>query len=247
MESIERIKQFLSVSHGYGDGDGYDYGSGSGSGSGSGDGDGSGYGYGSGDGSGYDYCDGYDYGDGDGDGDGDDDGYGYGDLKCYNGQPVYYIDDTPTLIERIHNNYAKGYIIGDDLTLQPCYVAKIDNSFAHGETLKEAVRDAQNKALEDMPEDERIDKFCELFKTLDETHTVQEFYDWHHILTGSCEMGRTEFCKARGLDMGQKVSVYYFLDITENAYGGEIIRKVRERYGKMDKRASAEEQAQAVR
>ena len=227
MESIERIKQFLSVSHG----NGY------GSGSGSGDGYGYGSGYGSGSGDGYGY--GYDHGDGD--------GYGYGDLKCYNGQPVYYIDDTPTLIERIHNNYAKGYIIGDDLTLRPCYVAKIDNSFAHGETLKEAVRDAQNKALEDMPEDERIDKFCELFKTLDETHTVQEFYDWHHILTGSCEMGRTEFCKARGLDMGQKVSVYYFLDITENAYGGSIIRKVRERYGKMDKRASAEEQAQAVR
>ena len=232
MESIERIKQFLSVSHGYGSGYGYGdgygngYGSGSGSGSGSGYGSGSGSGYGSGSGSvaGHGYGYGHGYGSGD--------GHGYGGLKCYNGQPVYYIDDTPTLIERIHSNYAKGYIVGDDLTLRPCYIVKIDDSFAHGETLKEAVRDAQRKALEDMDEDERIDKFCEQFKTLDEIHTVQEFYDWHHILTGSCNMGRAEFCKARGLDMGQRVSVDYFLDITKNAYGGEIITKVRERYGK---------------
>ena len=42
METVTRIKDFLSVSSGYGDGDGSGYGSGYG------DGDGSGYGYGSG-------------------------------------------------------------------------------------------------------------------------------------------------------------------------------------------------------
>ena len=230
MEALEnKIKKFLAIDVGYG--------SGSGSGDGSGDGSGYGSGDGSGDGSGYGYGDGSGDGYGDGDGSGDGSGYGYGDgdgdISTYEGNIVDYIDEVPTIITRIHNNIAKGYVIKRDMTLEACYVAKVGNSFAHGETTKDAVADAEAKEMERMPVEERIEKFIEKFGSLDSEHTGKEFYDWHHILTGSCRMGRDEFCKDNYIDLDKKYTVGYFLSITKNAYGGSVIDKILETYKSM--------------
>ena len=166
MESIsvsrEEVVRFLSIQgYSYGYGDGHGHGFGYGAGDGAGDGFGSGYGFG--------------YGDGAGDGSGF--GYGSGDISTYEGNIVDYIDGVPTIITRIHNNIAKGYVIKRDMTLEACYVAKVGNSFAHGETTKDAVADAEAKEMERMPVEERIEKFIEKFGSLDSEHTGKEFYD----------------------------------------------------------------------
>ena len=254
MESIrvtrEEVERFLSVKKFYG----YGYGKSNGScsqdsyGYGSGYGTGNGYGTGSGGGCGYD--DGNGYGDSNGSGDGDGLGCGYGSIdgsgegggadiytiKTFKGHIVDYIDCVPTIITNIHNNVASGFIIGFDMTLMPCYVAKAGNSFAHGKTLKDAVKDAQAKGMREMPIEERIEKFIEVFGSLDSEHTGKEFYDWHHILTGSCRMGRDKFCEENGIDLTKKYSVRYFLQITKNSYGGEVIKEIikeltKEEYG----------------
>ena len=209
MESVivtrEEVTRFLSIQgSGYGYGNGYGYGSGYGYGNGYGSGSGSGYGYG--------------------------DGCGSGDISTYEGNIVDYIDGVPTIITRIHNNIAKGYVIKRDMTLEACYVAKAGYSFAHGETLKDAIADAEAKEMERMPVEERIDKFIEKFGSLNSEHTGKEFYDWHHILTGSCRMGRDEFCKDNDIDLDKKYTVRYFLSITKNAYGGSVINKILETY-----------------
>ena len=234
MESIiatrEEVQGFLSIQnnsgygYGHGDGDGY----GSGYGSGSGDGSGSGYGYG--DGSGYGFGSGSGYGDGYGFGSGS----GDDDIKALNGNIVYYIDDVPTIITQVRGNIACGYIVEEDLTLDSCYIAKVGNSFAHGETIKEAVADAEAKEMERLPIEERIEKFVETFGSLDSEHTGKEFYDWHHILTGSCRMGRDEFCKAHDVDLAKKYTVRYFLAITKNSFGSDVIKLIRESYENME-------------
>ncbi len=175
---------------------------------------GSGSGYGSG------YGDGY--------------GYGSGDIKALNGNIVDYIDNVPTIIIQVRGNIACGYIVKKDLTLEPCYIAKAGNSSAHGNTLKEAVADAEAKEMEDMPIEERIKKFVETFGSLDSEHTGKEFYAWHHILTGSCRMGRDEFCKAHNVDLTKKYTVKYFLDLTKGSYGSNVIKQVRESYKSME-------------
>ena len=184
-----------------------DPGSGSGYGDGSGSGSGSGYGYG--------------YGSGSGDGDG---------LKAFNGQPVYYIDNIPTVILNVHLNVAKGYIVNGDLTTSPCFIVK-DNEghYAHGETIEDARKSLEEKILEGMDEDERIEKFTEQFDA-SKTYKGSEFYEWHHILTGSCEFGRNAFVKDHGIDLEKEYTVKYFLEITANSFGGETIRKLQERY-----------------
>ena len=240
----EEVERFLSIKtnigYGCGSGKGTDYGSGYGGGDGYGDGRGCG--------SGYSHHYGFGYICGDGVGNGSDSGYGYGqgigigsgncdesgegsgisvmNMKTFKGHIVDYIDSVPTIITNIHNNVASGFIIGFDMTLIPCYVAKAGNSFAHGKTLKDAVKDAEAKEVREMPIEERIEKFIEVFGSLNSEHTGKEFYDWHHILTGSCRMGRDKFCEENGIDLTKKYSVRYFLNITKNSYGGDIIKRI---------------------
>ena len=189
-----------------------------------------GYGYGDGSGYGDGYGDGSGYGSGDGYGDGSGYGSGYGGLKAYGGKPVYYIDATPTILTAVRHNYAKGYIIKEDFTLSPCFVARVDDCYAHGATLRDATRDAMTKAMQSMSLEERLAKFKEAFPSLEDKATCREFHEWHHTLTGSCTMGRDEFVKAHGLDMDATYTVGYFLHITSDSYGKDVIGKLKKSY-----------------
>ena len=183
--------------------------------------DGYGYGYASG----YGHGSGYGYGSGYGDGDWSGDG-----LKSINGELIWDVDGVQTLIERIKGNVAKGYILRGDLTLEPCWIAKGDNSFAHGKTLREAREALLEKLFEDMPEEERIEEFVKAHKPKT-VYPDKDFFDWHHRLTGSCEMGRMEFARAHGLEaLDGSRTVEEFISLCENSYGGSIIKKLREYY-----------------
>ncbi|MBP3388691.1 MAG: hypothetical protein J6K98_02320, partial [Clostridia bacterium] len=142
---------------------------------------------------------------------------------------VYQIDGVATIIKSVRGNIAKGFILNDDLTLTPCYIAKGHNKFAHGETIKQAVEDLQNKIFEDMDTETAIELFLKEFADLSQKYPAKAFYVWHNRLTGSCEMGRNSFVKNGGYDMeNDTFTVREFIDITKNAYGGEIIRQLEE-------------------
>ena len=248
METLEtRIKAFLSVNfgYGYGDGDGYGdgYGDGDGSGSGDGygdgDGSGSGDGFGSGDGSGSGSGDGFGYGFGSGSGDGFGSGYGdgfgsgYGDgIKEMNGDKVYVIDDVPTIIKSVHDNIAQGFILNNDLTLQPCYIVKEQNHFAHGDTLHDAFASLQEKLYDGSTEEERIEAFREKFPDYDTPYPNRDLFAYHHVLTGSCRMGRESFCKDKGINLNDSTTVRQFVLLTKDSYGSATIRKLPQAYGK---------------
>ena len=214
------IEEFLNVGYGYGYGYGYGdgYGSGYGSGDGYGDGDGSGYGYG------------YGYGYGDGSGDGSGDGYGDGDgVKTFCGKNVYPIDGVQTIIESVRGNIAKGHILQNDFSLTPCFVVKENGRFAHGSTLRGAFEALQEKLYDDSTEEERIRKFREHFTDFSKRYPARELFVWHHVLTGSCKAGREAFCRDKGIDVDKdEFTVYEFIALTKDSYGGETIKKLSE-------------------
>ena len=198
------IEEWLKVDNGdaSGSGSGYGYGSGSGYASGSG----SGYGYGFGDASGS--------------------GSGYGDgISKYNNHYVFIIDNISTIITSIHGNVAKGFILNKNLTLEKTFVAKGNNKFAHGKTLKEAVADLQKKIFDDLDIEEKIEMFNKQFNRV-EKYSGEEFYKWHHILTGSCTAGRDNFVRQNNLDLKKLYTVDEFIKITKDSYGGNIIKKL---------------------
>ena len=248
MESVistrEEVQNFLSIQQpiygscgsgfGYSDCSGCGYGYGSGQGYPSKDGNGFGNSCGFGYSNFYGYGFGCVCGRGFDKGDGYDEGSYCDNILTFNGNIVDNVDMLPTIIIQVKNNFAKGYIVKDDLTLESCYIAKVGNFFAHGKTLKDAVTDATKKQRKNMSIEERIKNFIETFGSLNSEHTGKEYYDWHHFLTGSCQMGRDKFCKAHDIDLSKKYTVKYFLDITKNSYGSNIIKLVREAYKNME-------------
>lgn len=216
---MESVKKFVAVSYSYGNG--YGYGTSYGYGDGMfgvsviGDGIGKGYGKGCGSGYGYSHDDGY----------GCDYGYSYG-IKSFNGKDVFLIDDIKTIITAAFGSTAKGFILENDLTLTPCYVAKSGNTFAHGNTLKEAIDALHDKLFDDMPEEDRI---AEFFKTHSPgvKYPAKDLFVWHNRLTGSCEAGRMSFVRSHDIDLGNDTfTIEEFVSLCKDSYGGETIKKL---------------------
>lgn len=108
--------------------------------------------------------------------------------------------------------------------------------FAHGKTLREAMDALRDKLFEDMPEEERIAEFVKAHEW-DKQYPSADYYEWYHWLTGSCNMGRSEFAKCHGYKLtdDELLTVEEFIKLTENNYGGNIIRKLREVYMRRNK------------
>lgn len=245
METLEtRIKTFLSTTSVFVDGNGYGFGGGSGGGCSSGAGYGSGYGSGGGDG----------YSNGSGNGFGNGYGYGCGDGGCYgdgyycgvggcggsysgkgvnelNGENVHLVDGIQTIIKSVHGNIAQGFILKSDLTLQPCYIVKENNKFAHGDTLHDAFTSLQEKLYDESTEEERIEAFVKKFPNYDTPYPNRDLFDYHNVLTGSCRMGRESFCKDKGINLDDSTTVRDFVSLTKDSYGSETIRMLPQAYG----------------
>ncbi len=204
---MKKILEFFSS--GSGSGSGHGYGSGYGSGYGHGHGDGSGSGYGSGHGFGH--------------------GFGHG-IKTFNGDFVFNVDGVQTLIDHLHGNIAKGRVLKADLTTEPCYIVKQDGLFAHGKTLRDARNAIVEKMFDGMSAEQCIEAFMAEHR-LGVEYPNLDLYNWHHRLTGSCELGRRTFADDHGIDVEHgSMTVEAFIALTRNDYGADTIRELENRY-----------------
>ena len=172
----------------------------------------------------------------DGDGCGDGEGYGCGEgyntgLKEINGKTIYRVDKTLTIFTSVRGNVAQGFIVQSDLQLTPCFIVKENNKFAHGDTLRDAFTSLQEKLYDDSTEEERIEVFKKKFPSYDEKYDNKDLFAYHHVLTGSCRIGRESFVKDKGLSLDDKTSVREFVELTKDAYGGDIIKELPKAYG----------------
>lgn len=167
---------------------------------------------------------GYGSGDGDGDGSGD-------DVKEVNGDAVYMVDGVPTIIKSVRDNIAQGFILQSDLAQKLCFIVKEQNMFAHGDTLHDAFTALQEKLYDDSTEEERIEAFRKKFPEYDIPYLNRDLFAYHHVLTGSCRMGRESFCQDKGIDLDDSTTVREFIKLTKGSYGGDVICKLPEAYG----------------
>ena len=145
----------------------------------------------------------------------------------HNGKSVYRIDSVLTIIDSVRGDVAKGFILNDDLTLEPCFVVKQDDLFAHGESLHKAQEALQDKLFEEYDEETRIEKFKEEFPDSTKKYPAKQFFIWHNKLTGSCEQGRKNFCQSKQIDIEKdEFTVSEFVRITKESYRGDVISKI---------------------
>ena len=144
------------------------------------------------------------------------------------------VDDVQTIITSVRGNVAQGFILQSDLQLKPCYIVKENNEFAHGNTLRDAFTALLEKLYDNSTEEERIEAFKQKFPLYDTKYDNRDLFAYHHVLTGSCRMGRESFVADRGLSLDGKTTVREFVELTKNAYGGDIIRQLPQAYGITD-------------
>ena len=85
--------------------------------------------------------------------------------------------------------------------------------------------DLQEKIFDDLDIEEKIEMFNKQFNRVDK-YNGEEFYKWHHILTGSCTAGRDNFVRENNLDLKKLYTVDEFIEITKDSYGGNIIKRL---------------------
>jgi len=143
------------------------------------------------------------------------------------------VDEIQTIIHSIKGNIAKCSIVNSDLTLSKCYVAKIGNSFAHGDSIEKAVSDATRKHFDNLPVEQKIDEFLNQFNTTDK-YPAQLFYHWHTTLTGSCDFGKDAFIKEHGISLSDNMTVAEFIGLVKDKYGSEIIEQLEDKLNSLD-------------
>ena len=102
--------------------------------------------------------------------------------------------------------------------------------FAHGDTLHDAFTALQEKLYDDSTEEERIEAFRKKFPEYDTLYPNRDLFAYHHVLTGSCRMGRESFCKDKGIGLDGSTTVREFIELTKDSYGGDVICKLPEVY-----------------
>ena len=60
----------------------------------------------------------------------------------------------------------------------------------------------------------------------DKKYLAKVYFDWHGKLTGSCLAGRNLFVQENNISMSRKYTLKEFCELTKNAYGSDIIRKI---------------------
>jgi hypothetical protein len=87
--------------------------------------------------------------------------------------------------------------------------------------------DAEKKHLNNLPIEERVESFLDNFKGVNMI-PAKELFDWHFILTGSCEFGRKQFIKNKGIDLDKDCfTIDEFVELTKSEYRGDIILKLK--------------------
>ena len=91
---------------------------------------------------------------------------------------------------------------------------------------------AEEKILDDLPVEQKIDEFLEKFKS-GVQYPAMDFYKWHHFLTGSCEMGRKQFAKNHRIDLEKdELTPEQFMILTMDDFGSSVIRQLMDEWSK---------------
>ena len=118
------------------------------------------------------------------------------------------------------------------MTFSDCWIVREGNRFGYGKDLHDTYMAAQRESAMDLPKEERLKMFVQRFPSPDEMIHIKELYHWHHALTGTCKVGRDEWCKRHGFNIERNgfATVRQFVNLTKREMGGDIIMELKNYY-----------------
>lgn len=151
-------------------------------------------------------------------------------IKYLNGHEVKNINGVPTIVTDKHTDYSKAYKLHHNIHLDPCFISECNGYIEHGKTMEEAAMAATLTYFRKIPLALRVEEFIKHYPDPNAVTTMKEFCVWHGRLTGSCEIGRSEFCFQNNLPPSKEVVVIEVLHAVRDAYMPDIINAVIECY-----------------
>lgn len=153
----------------------------------------------------------------------------------FEGHTVYLLNSVPTCITAVHKAadfmYAEGFVINNSMYKENCFIAKVNGEYAHEVNLRLAVLSALDKFNNNEPLDVKINRFIAEFPNLHENVDNHRLFVHHHLLTGSCTLGRQKFIREHNIDIDGSMTVEDFIKLTTYAYNGKVIRELGKHYG----------------
>lgn len=153
-----------------------------------------------------------------------------GGIKSINGDELILVDGIYIHIEKeISDGILYGYSLNEDFTTSPLWAIKGDKYVGIGISLERAEDNLFKKTFRDTSHEERIAQFIKEHPE-DKLYPNDDLIEWHHKLTASCRRGIRLFLQKHGITRDGYTTVSEFIRLTENDFGGDIIKKLKEYY-----------------
>lgn len=140
-------------------------------------------------------------------------------------------DNDAAFIEGLRGGIVRASEERENLLKQLAVKEQYDKVAKQIEGIKKERKALQEQLDDDSTEEERIEAFRKKFPEYDTPYSNRDLFAYHHVLTGSCRMGRESFCKDKGIDLDGSTTVREFIELTKGSYGGDVICKLPEAYG----------------
>ena len=139
------------------------------------------------------------------------------DFISYNGNKLYLIDDYLLYITHVHEPWAKGEIIKNDLTTQTCYIGKINNIIVVSDSIRNVLELLRKKIMNTYKnEDDIAAAFVYAHPDYNKQYDWEEMVFWHSITNYSCSEGRNNFSKLSNKKKGDTASPKELIELAKN-------------------------------
>ena len=153
-----------------------------------------------------------------------------GGIKSINGDELILVDGIYIHIEKVvSDGILYGYSLNEDFTTKPLWAVKGDNYVGIGITMERAEDSLFKRTFRDTSHEERIAQFVKEHP-VDKPYSNADLIEWHHKLTASCRRGIRLFLAKHGITRDGYTTVSEFIRLTENDFGGDIIKKLKDYY-----------------
>jgi len=150
-------------------------------------------------------------------------------IKSFNGNDVIMVDGYVLYITHVHEPWAIGEIIKNDLTTQRCYVGRINNNFVLADNLKDVLEKLRLKIFKSTNIFNDIaNAFLYAHPNYNEEYDWDEMVMWHSLDPTSCADGRKKFTQMADKKSGMKATPKELITWMKNSpsrHIGEILEK----------------------
>ena len=159
-----------------------------------------------------------------------DDKCGNKGLISFNGNKLYIVDNYLLYITNIHEPWANGEIIKNDLTTQSCYIGKVNDKYVVSNTLHDGLDKLREViSVTENNEKDTAKAFVIAHPCYEEEYDWEEMVSWHKLIKQSCDDGRKNFSLYSNKENFKKTTPKKLIELMKN-YGVTRLATYMEEY-----------------